>query len=138
MINIIYGSKGSGKTKTIIEMANRGVTEHLGDVVFITDTSRYIHDIRYQIRFTNTKESNINSEDGLIGFLQGMMEANYDIRYMYIDGAARMVGKPLGEMQSFFERLEKVAKKSEVTFYLTVSADYEELPDFIKNYIKDR
>ncbi|MFA5449729.1 MAG: ATP-binding protein [Clostridia bacterium] len=137
MINIIYGAKGSGKTKTIIELANKGVTDHLGDIVFITDTSRYIHDIKYQIRFTNTKESNIRSEDGLIGFLQGMMEANYDIRFMYIDGAARMIGKELHQMQNFFKRLETISQKTEMTFFLTVSSDYDTLPAFIKSYIKE-
>ncbi len=76
MINIIYGAKGSGKTKQIIDMANNSITQHLGDIVFIADTSRYIHDIKYQVRFTNTKESNITTEDGLVGFIQGMLEAN--------------------------------------------------------------
>jgi thymidine kinase len=135
MINIIYGAKGSGKTKQIIDMANNSITQHLGDIVFIADTSRYIHDIKYPVRFTNTKESNITTEDGLVGFIQGMLEANYDIRYMYIDGAARMVGKPIAELESLFKRLEAISAKTEVTFTLTVSAVYEELPDFIKKYL---
>ena len=138
MINIIYGSKGSGKTKQIIDLANLSITQHLGDIVFIADTSRYIHDIKYQVRFTNTKESNIASEDALIGFIQGMLEANYDIRYMYIDGASRMVGKPIGQLESFFRRLEAIAAKTEVTFTLTVSSIYEELPEFIKKYIPEK
>lgn len=137
MINIIFGSKGSGKTKKIIDMANESIAKHLGDIVFIADTSRYVHDIKYQIRFTNTKESSVVGEDGLIGFIQGMLEANYDIRYMYIDGAARMTGKELADMESFYTRLEKISDKTEVTFTLTVSADYDTLPDFIKKYIKD-
>lgn len=135
MINIIYGSKGSGKTKQIIDKANLSITQHLGDIVFIADTSRYIHDIKYQVRFTNTKESNITSEDSLIGFIQGMLEANYDIRYMYIDGAARMVGKPVAELKSLINRLEAISAKTEVTFTLTVSCSYEDMPDFIKKYI---
>lgn len=138
MINIIYGSKGTGKTKQIIDRANLSITQHLGDIVFIADTSRYIHDIKYQVRFTNTKESNITSEDSLVGFIQGMLEANYDIRYMYIDGAARMVGKPIAELEGFFKRLEAIAAKTEVTFTLTVSSSYEELPEFIKKYIPEK
>lgn len=135
MINIIHGSKGSGKTKQIIDMANLSITQHLGDIVFITDTSRYIHDIKYQVRFTNTKESNITTEDSLIGFIQGMLEANYDIRYMYIDGVSRMVGKQIADLQNLFQRLEAISAKTEVTFTLTISAEQQELPDFIKKYI---
>lgn len=132
MIKIIYGSKGSGKTKRIIDQANSSIAKELGDIVFISDTSRYIREIKYQIRFTNSKESNIKTEDGLIGFIQGMVEANYDIRLFFIDGAARMIGKSVDEMGSFFDRLKVIAQKTEATFVLTVSADYDELPDFIK------
>ncbi|MBO5776609.1 MAG: hypothetical protein J6R35_04485 [Clostridia bacterium] len=132
MILIIYGSKGSGKTKKIIDQANSSIAKELGDIVFISDTSRYIREIKYQIRFTNSKESNIKSEDGLIGFIQGMIEANYDIRLFFIDGIARMIGKEITEMASFFERLQVISQKTEATFVLTISADYEELPDFLK------
>ena len=132
MIQIIYGSKGTGKTKRIIDQANSSIAKELGDIVFISDTSRYIREIKYQIRFTNSKESNIKTEDGLLGFIQGMIEANYDIRLFYIDGVARMIGKNLEEMADFFERLKAIATKSEATFVLTISADYDELPAFLK------
>ncbi|HHX49228.1 MAG TPA: hypothetical protein GX709_02370 [Clostridiales bacterium] len=135
MIKIIYGAKGSGKTKKIIEMANDSIAKELGDIVFIADTSRYIHEIKYQIRFTNTKESNIKSEDGFIGFIQGMQEANYDIRLFFIDGLARMIGKSIAEMKSCFDRLIQISNKTEATFVLTISEDYEKLPDFIKQFI---
>lgn len=132
MIQIIYGSKGSGKTKKIIDQANSSIAKELGDIVFISDTSRYIREIKYQIRFTNSKESNIKSEDGLIGFIQGMIEANYDIRLFFIDGIARMIGKEINDMASFFERLKAISQKTEATFVLTISADYDDLPDFLK------
>lgn len=135
MINIIYGSKGTGKTKMIIDRANAGIAQHFGDIVFLADTSRYIHDIKYQIRFTNTKDCGIKTEDGLIGFIQGMTEANYDIRYMYIDGAARMMNSDINGLKRFFERLEEISKKTEVNFTLTISAGIDDLPDFIKKYI---
>ena len=44
MINLIYGAKGSGKTKVIIDKAN--VTVSSGDTVFITDTGRYMFDVK--------------------------------------------------------------------------------------------
>ena len=136
-IDIIYGAKGTGKTKIIIDRANEGVLKHLGDVVFITDTDRYLHEIKYQIRLANAKQSNITSVDGLIGFIQGMIEANYDIRYMYIDGAARMMGKDINDLKSFFERLAQISAKTEVSFILTVSCDLEYLPAFVKKYVKN-
>ena len=39
MIHLIYGAKGSGKTKRIIDMANASIDTTTGDIVFITDTN---------------------------------------------------------------------------------------------------
>ena len=55
MIHLIYGAKGSGKTKRIIDMANASIDTTTGDIVFITDTNRYMYDIKYQIRFINRR-----------------------------------------------------------------------------------
>ena len=65
-----------------------------------------------------------------------MLEANYDIRYFYVDGVARMIDKPIEEMEGFLLKLEQVAQKTEATFVLTISRDLEDLPDFIRKYIK--
>ena len=135
MIQIIYGPKGSGKTKRIINMANETVVkDHLGDMVYITDSSRYMHEIKYQMRFVNSNDINIKSEDAFIGFVQGMQEANYDMRIFFIDGVARIIGKHVDELKSFFERLETISLRTEATFILTVSAGYDELPEYIKQY----
>lgn len=53
MIQLITGSKGTGKTKQIIDMANANVESAKGDVVFLTDTDRYMYSIRYQVRIVN-------------------------------------------------------------------------------------
>lgn len=136
MIQIIYGHKGSGKTKRIIDCANDCVITSTGDVAFIADTGRYIHEIKYQIRFTNTKESDIGGEDGIIGFIYGMIAANYDVKQIFIDGLARMSGKEVEDTESVFKRIEKISDKYSIDFYVTVSRDLEQLPPFIKKYVK--
>ncbi len=135
MINIIYGAKGTGKTKMIIDRANASIEKNKGDIAFLADTTRYIHDVKYQIRLTNTKDSKIESVDSLTGFIQGMIEANYDVRNIYIDGVTRMTNKNLNELGSFFERLESISSKSDTNFTLTISASAEELPEFLRKYI---
>ena len=40
-MKIIYGSKGTGKTKIVIDEANALVEKAKGHIVFITDTKRY-------------------------------------------------------------------------------------------------
>ena len=54
-MKIVYGPKGTGKTKIVIADANAQVDSAKGHVVFITDTNRYMYDLKYQIRFIDVK-----------------------------------------------------------------------------------
>ena len=47
MIKFITGAKGTGKTKIIIDMANDNVATAKGDIVFVTDTDRYMYSLNY-------------------------------------------------------------------------------------------
>lgn len=135
MIKIIYGAKGTGKTKQIIDLANDSVASQDGDIVFMTDNQRYSHGIKYQIRFSNTEDAEIRCEDSLIGFIKGMLSANYDIKIMFIDGPARMIRKEIGDMEGFYKEIEKISDKNNVDFVFTVSAAKEDLPKFLVKYI---
>ena len=53
MNKIIYGAKGTGKTKKIIDTANLDAQNSHGDVVFLADTNRYMYDLKYKVRFVN-------------------------------------------------------------------------------------
>ncbi len=143
MIQLITGAKGSGKTKRIIDMANDNVDVAKGDIVFVTDTDRYMYSIRYQVRVINTAvlkydgEQNVR-EDALIGFIKGILAGNHDIESFYIDGAHRMLGRTVQEMEDFFTDIYKVAKETETTFYLTVSENEENFPEFLKKYQENK
>ena len=135
MIKIIYGAKGSGKTKKIIDTANQDALTSKGDVVFIADTNRYMYDLKRKVRFVNIDEYEIQTELGLLGFIRGMLAGNADITTVYIDGAHRMANRDIVDMVWFYNKLEALSEKNDTTFVLTVSADEKDLPDFIKKYI---
>ena len=135
MIKIIYGAKGSGKTKAMIDAANAAVKEAKGHLIFITDTKRYMYDLEREVRFIDVSEYDIAGEAALCGFIKGVIAGNYDNEYVYIDGVVRIAGKPVQELATFFYMLEKVAKSSDVTVTVSVSATKEELPDFVTKYL---
>ena len=140
MIQLITGNKGTGKTKAIIDIANDHVETAKGDIVFLTDTDRYMYSLRYQIRAINTSdlkrgtEPNVR-EDMLVGYIYGVLAGNHDIESMYIDGAHRMLGRDVSEMEHFFSDLEEIAEKTDTKFIVTVSQEDEELPEFLKKYL---
>jgi len=49
MIKIIYGPKGTGKTKIIIDEANSKIETAKGHLIFITNTKRYMYDLKREI-----------------------------------------------------------------------------------------
>ena len=140
MIQLITGNKGTGKTKAIIDIANDHVETAKGDIVFLTDTDRYMYSLRYQIRAINTSdlkrgtEPNVR-EDMLVGYIYGVLAGNHDIESMYIDGAHRMLGRDVSEMEHFFSDLEEIAEKADTKFIVTVSQDEGDLPEFLNKYL---
>lgn len=127
MIKTIYGAKGTGKTKQIIEVANAAVDNNDGNVVFVTDNDNAL-EIRPEIRFVNVREYNVSGEEQFIGFLKGILAGNFDINSINVDGLVRITGKPCEELEGVFEELEKLR---EVDFNMTVTTG-DKVPSFIK------
>ena len=138
MIKLITGAKGTGKTKIIIDMANDNVETAKGDIVFVTDTDRYMYSLRYQVRIINAMclkrgDAPID-EQALIGFIKGTLAGNHDIESLYIDGAHRMLKKTVHEMEDFFNDMHDIAMATETQIILTVSEDEKNFPEFLKKY----
>ena len=79
MIKLIYGEKGSGKTKIILDSLNDTAKTALGNVVFISQKKSYSANIDFNVRCIYTEDYAINGVDGFIGFVDGLMAGNTDI-----------------------------------------------------------
>lgn len=135
MIKIIYGPKGTGKTKIIIDEANSKIETAKGHLIFITNTKRYMYDLKREIRMIDTSDYRIAGEEALCGFVKGVVAANNDNEYLFIDGAARIAGKEIKDMPAFYYMLDKLSEENGLTVYVTCSADKGELPEFVTKYL---
>ena len=135
MIKVIYGAKGTGKTKMMIDAANAAVKEAKGHLIFITDSKRCMYDLEREVRFIDTSEYDVAGETALCGFVKGVIAGNNDNEYVFIDGVVRIAGKPVEELAAFFYMLDKVAKDNQMIITVSVSAAKEELPDFVAKYL---
>ena len=134
MIKIIYGPKGTGKTKIIFDEANSKIETAKGHLIFITNTKRYMYDLKREIRMIDTSDYQIAGEEALCGFVKGVVAANNDNEYLFIDGAARIAGKEIKDMPAFY-LLDKLSEENGLTVYVTCSADKGELPEFVTKYL---
>ena len=86
MIAVIFGAKGTGKTKHLLELANKSAKTAKGSIVFIDDDNSYMYDLSSSIRFVNATEYGICTPKMLYGFLCGISAMDFDLEYLYIDG----------------------------------------------------
>ena len=132
MLRIVYGVKGSGKTAKMIDEANAMMEKTSGSIVFITYVDRYNFDLNYRIRVINATNFGVGTEEQLAGFVKGVLASNSDIDILYIDGAHRITGKAVADLEYFYDEVAKAAKNSAVEIVLSASTDV--LPEFLKGY----
>lgn len=132
MIKLIYGPKGFGKTKIIMDDINAAAKEAKGNVVFITDKSICSVSIDIKVRCVYTEEYGISSVEELKGFIMGLVAGNSDIEKIFIDGILRIGHCKLDELEDLFAAIKKI---DGVKFEMTVSADKADLPKFMLEYV---
>ena len=135
MIQVIAGKKGSGKTKRLIDLTNTTAREAVSDVVFLDDDNRYMFDVDHKVRFINAEDYHINNADMFIGFLCGMLSSNFDVGTVFIDAFLKLCHTGLNETEPVVRALAELSAKHNVNFVLSLSADPEELPDFMRQYL---
>ena len=132
MIKLFIGGKGSGKTKTLIEMVNNAVNESKGNVICIEKGDKLIHDITYKARLVDTDEYTIVDADALYGFIAGILASNSDITDIFVDSALKIIGNDVVAFDGMLKKLDKITKN--VNLVMTSSITVEECPDSIKAY----
>lgn len=137
MIKIVYGPKGFGKTKIMLDEVNASVEKAKGNIVFITDKRFDTSKININVRCTYTEEHDINNSQCFTGFVNGLMAGNSDIEYVFIDGLKRIIGEDLRGAKNLFRALRKLQKEyKQLKFIVSVSATKEQLPSYIARYVK--
>lgn len=134
MVNLICGTKGSGKTTRIIEKANADIASVKGDSVFVSDTERYMYDIDRNVKLLDVSDYAVNNQETFLAFICGVAASRSDLTNLYIDGASRISGVGPEKMQAFYDKLGQLADKFSIAITVTVSANAEDLPDFLLKY----
>ena len=136
MIEFVYGAKGSGKTKRMIDMANGEIENAKGQVLFINDRDKYRVTVDTQIRFINSDEFAIKGEAELYGFICGVIGGNYDIDTIYIDNVLRILDADgPQDIEGLLKRLDTIQKKQEIKFVLSLSCEETDSPECVKKFL---
>jgi hypothetical protein len=135
MIQVIAGNKGSGKTKRLIDLTNATAREAVHDVIFLDDDNRYMYDVDHKVRFINASDYHVSSTDMFIGFVCGILSSNYDVGTVFIDAFLKLCRTDLDKTGPVVALLSEMSSSHNVDFVLSVSADPDSLPDFLRQYV---
>lgn len=135
MIKFIVGAKGSGKTKTMIDMANEAVKATKGDVVYIDRDRNHIYDLNKSLRFIETGDFQLDNLKAFYGFLCGIIAQDFDVETIFIDGQKLIAVAQEKCMEEFLVNLKKLEDKFEVNFVISCSRTESEVPEIVKQYL---
>lgn len=135
MVKVIYGVKGTGKTKSLIETANNMAAESKGDVVFIDDCSELMYQLKHNIRFINVSEFPVKGNAAFLGFICGVIAEDYDIEGIFIDGLTYITNQKVEFMESFFREINEISLRFNIEFFISINGNMAELPEYLKDYI---
>ena len=136
MIQVILGSKGSGKTVKLIELANQGVEQERGNIIFIDHNNRHMYDLQREVRLVNAAEYAIDSADSFYGLLCGLLAANFDVTLIVVDGFLKILDSAVkpADLEAFFGKADKLLKEHDVRMVIGISGEPAEMPEFITRF----
>ena len=135
MVKLLVGHKGTGKTKSMIELANERVEKSDGNVVFINKNHRLMYDLKYKIRVVCMEEyEHITNSDEYIGFLYGIISSDHDIEVIFIDSILKHADVNISDLPEFLNRLRDISEKYTIEFVVSISASAEEIGDIAEQY----
>ena len=128
MIDIIAGSKGKGKTKILIQRANDDIKSTHGTIVYIDKNNKHMYELSNKIRLIVVTEYGIEDTDMFLGFIAGIISQDHDLDIIYLDSFLT-IAFVQDNLEYALDKLEKISKKFDVNFVISISLDKKDLPE---------
>ncbi len=134
MVKFILGTKGSGKTKWLIDNANKDMKEGNGNIAFIDVDDNHIFSLDYSVRLINAMEFNILNVESFYGFLCGVIGMDYDIEKVYVDGIYKIIDLKIEDLEKLLKDLTIISEKFNTDFYINVEYTMEQVPEDLREH----
>ena len=135
MVKLIIGVKGTGKTKTLINLVNGALAVTKGDVVCIEKGVKLRYDIKPTARLINADEYMIADAQSLFGFIAGTLASNHDVTDLFIDSTLKICKGDLVAFEALVVELDKLAEKVGINLTMTVSMPECDVNDTIRKFM---
>ncbi len=132
MIQFIIGEKGKGKTKVLLEKANREVKEASGNVVYLDKNTQHMFELNNKIRLIDVTTYPLTDADEFIGFICGIISQDHDLEKVYLDSFLKIAklekDLDLAAVEPVLAQLDAIGKQFSVDFIISISLTRDQLP----------
>ena len=135
MVKLIIGVKGTGKTKSLINLVNEAAAATNGTVVCIEKGTGLRFDVKHTVRLINTNEYLIFDCEALYGFIAGILASNHDVTDVFVDSALKIANNEIAKFDDFVKKVDELGEKLGVNIVMTSSIPCEEASDVVKKYL---
>ena len=135
MVQLIVGEKGKGKTKYLLDKVNTEIKDVKGSIVYLDKSSKHMFELNNRVRLINVLDYAVDSSDGFLGFVSGIISQDHDLEQMYFDSFLKIACLEGQDITPVIERLEAMSETYGVDFVLSVSRNEDDLADSLKSKI---
>ena len=135
MLKLIIGVKGTGKTKTLINLVNSTLETTKGDVVCIEKGVKLRYDIKPNARLIDVEEYMVDDAQSLYGFVAGILASNHDVTDLFIDSTLKICNGDIPAFEKLVAELDKLVTKVGLNMTMTVSMPDEDASEAIRKFI---
>ncbi len=137
MIELVYGGEGSGKTATLVKMANTNAEKAKGIHVYIDKSNSRMHDLEHSVKLVDATEYLLDGSKQLMAFVLGITAGNYDVETIYIDNIEKITKENLSQMEEAFIGMERASQLTGVRFVITALGERKDLPEYMDKYLTE-
>lgn len=138
MVNLLIGTKGSGKTKRLIGGVNAALSTSKGHVVCVEKDDLLRFQVSYKVRLIAASQYGISGYDAFYGLLCGLCAGDHDITDILVDATLRIGGRDYEELAVFLEKIDRLSKLCGTEFTFTISTERENLPTRIFDFCAEK
>ena len=138
MIQLIIGEKGKGKTKILLDMANKQIKSVNGNIVYLDKSKQHMYEVSNKVRLIDVKNYPVDSRDTFLGFLCGIISQDNDLEWMYLDSFLTLARISAEEVEDALDRIDRISTSYHVDFVISVSITRDQVPErFAENIVSE-
>lgn len=132
MIKFILGAKGVGKTRWLIEEANKDLKNGNGNIAFVDVDDDHIFSLDYNIRLINATDYKIETLNSFYGFICGLCAMDFDLQKIYVDGLYKALDINVESLEELHRELSKVPGLKDIEIYINAEYQLADVTDYLK------